>query len=313
MLSKLSVKKPMTIFVAVILVIVLGVVSFLRMTPDLLPNLDLPYAMILTTYIGQTPETVEAGVTKPLESSIVTIDGVKQIRSTSTENYSMCIIEFEDGTDMNTATVDVRSALDTIKDSWDDAVGTPYLIKINPNILPVAMVAVDYEGKDRGEISDFVTDELKNRLEGIDGVASVADRGVVVEKENVVISQDKLDALNKKITAALDSKFADAEDKISEAKAELESNAEQAQSGAGVITDSISEINDQQAALGEQLKAAQTEADNGRTKLLSAKMELLDQKAALSSSKQLLEASYKALLTVKTTYEELLTEKNELL
>ncbi len=312
MLSKLSVKKPMTIFVAVILVIVLGVVSFMRMTPDLLPNLDLPYAMILTTYIGQTPETVEAGVTKPLESSIVTIDGVKQIRSTSTENYSMCIIEFEDGTDMNTATVDVRSALDTLKDSWDEAVGTPYLIKINPNILPVAMVAVDYEGKDRAAISDFVSDELKTRLESIDGVASVADRGVVVAKENVVISQEKLDALNKKITAALDSKFADAEDKINEAKAELESNAEQAQSGAAVITDSISEINDRQAALGEQLKTAQTEADNGKTKLLSAKMELLDQKAALASSKQLLEASYQALLTLKTTYEELLAQKSKL-
>ena len=312
MLSKLSVKKPMTIFVAVILVIVLGVVSFTRMTPDLLPNLDLPYAMILTTYVGQTPETVETGVTKPLESSIVTIDGVKQVRSTSTENYSLCIIEFEDGTDMNTATVDVRSALDTVKDSWDEAVGTPYLIKVNPSILPVAMLAVDYEGKDRGEISDFVTDELKNRLEGIDGVASVADRGVVVEKENVVISQEKLDALNKKINAALESKFADAEDKINEAKSELESNAEQAQSGAAVITDSISEINEQQAALGEQLKAAQTEADNGKTKLLSAKMELLDQKASLSTTKQLLEASYQALLTFKTTYEELLVQKSEL-
>lgn len=302
----------MTIFVAVILVIVLGVVSFTRMTPDLLPNLDLPYAMILTTYVGQTPETVETGVTKPLESSIVTIDGVKQVRSTSTENYSLCIIEFEDGTDMNTATVDVRSALDTVKDSWDEAVGTPYLIKVNPSILPVAMLAVDYEGKDRGEISDFVTDELKNRLEGIDGVASVADRGVVVEKENVVISQEKLDALNKKINAALESKFADAEDKINEAKSELESNAEQAQSGAAVITDSISEINEQQAALGEQLKAAQTEADNGKTKLLSAKMELLDQKASLSTTKQLLEASYQALLTFKTTYEELLVQKSEL-
>ena len=64
MLSRLSVKKPMTIFVAVIMVLVLGVVSFSKMTPDLMPNMDLPYAVVLTTYIGQTPETVETTVTK---------------------------------------------------------------------------------------------------------------------------------------------------------------------------------------------------------------------------------------------------------
>ncbi|MBQ1382017.1 MAG: efflux RND transporter permease subunit, partial [Ruminococcus sp.] len=167
MLSKFSVKKPMTIFVAVVLVIVLGIVSFLKMTPDLMPNMDLPYALVLTTYPGQNPETVETVVTKPLESSVAVIDGVEQVRSTSSDSYSMCIIEFADGTDMNTATIDVRAALDTLSDNWDDAVGSPYLIKINPNILPVAMMAVDYEGKDRIGISDFVSETLLNRLEGI--------------------------------------------------------------------------------------------------------------------------------------------------
>ena len=312
MLSKFSVKKPMTIFVAAILVIVLGVVSFLRMTPDLMPNMDLPYALILTSYPGQTPETIEAAVTKPIEQSVSTIDGVKQVRSTSTDNYSTCIIEFQDGTDMNTATVDVRSSLDTLTDRWDDAVGTPYLIKINPNILPVAMIAVDYEGKERREISDFVSNGLMNRLEGIDGVASVSNKGVVIEKENVVISQEKLDSLNKRINAALDSQFADAEEKLNEAKAELESNAEQAQSGAAVITESMEAINGQQEALAAQLAQAQSEADNGKSKLISAKMELLDQKASLTSSKQLLETSYQTLLTVKTTYTDLLEQKQDL-
>ena len=180
MLSKLSVKKPMTVFVAVVLVLVLGVVAFTRMTPDLMPNMDLPYAVILTPYAGQTPETVESTVTKPMEQSLYTIDGVKQVRSTSADNYSMCVIEFVDGTDMNTATVDLRSAIDTLSDGWNDKVGTPYLVKINPSILPVAMVAVDFEGKDRREISEFVSDTLHNRLEGIDGVASVNDKGVIV-------------------------------------------------------------------------------------------------------------------------------------
>lgn len=312
MLSRLSVKKPMTIFVAAVLIIVLGVVSFTRMTPDLLPNLDLPYTLVLTSYVGQTPETVESTVTKPLEQSVTTIDGVKEVRSLSTDNYSMCIIQFEDGTDMNTATVDLRSSLDTLTDVWDDAVGTPYLIKVNPNILPVAMTAVNYEGKERIEISDFVSNTLMNRLEGIDGVASVSDNGVVTEREKVVISQTKLDSLNKKINAALDSQFADAEEKINDAKAELESNAAQAENGAAVITDSIDAISSQQEELASQLAGAQTEADNGKSKLISAKMELLDQKSSLTSTKQLLETSYQALLTIKTTYDELLAQKQEL-
>ncbi|MEE1319870.1 MAG: efflux RND transporter permease subunit, partial [Ruminococcus sp.] len=126
MLSKFSVKKPMTVFVCVVLVLVLGIVSFTKMTPDLLPNMDFPYALIMTTYAGQTPETVEVTVSKPLEQSMSTIDGVKEITSSSANNYSILMIEFEDGTNMDTATVDMRSSLDTISDSWPDGVGTPY-------------------------------------------------------------------------------------------------------------------------------------------------------------------------------------------
>ena len=312
MLSKFSVKKPMTVFVCVVLVIVLGVVSFLKMTPDLLPNMDFPYAMIMTTYGGQTPETVESTVTKPLEQSISTIDGVKDITSNSAENYSVLIIEFEDGTNMDTATVDLRSSLDTISDNWPDGVGTPYLIKANPSILPVAMTAVEYEGKDRNELSDYVSDELLNKLEGIDGVASVSDKGIVVEKENIVISQKKIDALNKKISAALDDQFSDAEDKLNSAKKEIDDNISKAESGSQTISSSIEQINAQQESVASQLEDAQKNAEIGKTRLLSAKMQLLDQKASLTQTKQTLETAYQALLSIKTSYEELLAQKKEL-
>lgn len=312
MLSKFSVKKPMTVFVCVVIIIVLGVVSFLKMTPDLLPNMDFPYAMIMTTYGGQTPETVEATVTKPLEQSISTIDGVKDITSNSAENYSVLIIEFEDGTNMDTATVDLRSSLDTISDNWPDGVGTPYLIKANPSMLPVAMAAVEYEGKDRNELSDYVSDELLNKLEGIDGVASVSDKGIVVEKENVVISQKKIDALNKKISAALDDQFSDAEDKLNSAKKEIDDNISKAESGSQTISSSIEQINAQQESAASQLQDAQKNAESGKTRLLSAKMQLLDQKASLTQTKQTLETAYQTLLSIKTSYEELLAQKKEL-
>jgi HAE1 family hydrophobic/amphiphilic exporter-1 len=311
-MTKLSVKKPMTVFVCVVIVIVLGIVSFTKMTPDLLPNMDFPYAMIMTTYAGQTPETVESTVTKPLEQSMSTIDGVKEITSNSAENYSLVIIEFEDGTDMDTATVDMRSSLDTISDSWPDSVGTPYLLKINPNMLPVGMAAVDYDSKNQAEISDYVSNELLNKLEGIDGVASVSTKGILTQTENVVISQDKIDALNKKINSALNSQFADAEDKLKQAQDELDSNISQAESGNAAITSSMDDISVQQEELASQLSDAQAQANKGQTEILSAKMQLLDQKSSLTSTKQILETTYQTLLSLNNSYSELTAQKETL-
>lgn len=312
MLPKLSVKKPMTIFVAVIVVIVLGIVSVFKMTPDLLPNMDFPYAIILTTYPGQTPETVESVVTKPLEQSLSTIDGVKTITSTSSDNYSMLTLEFEDGTNMDTATVDMRGNLDTIKDAWPDGVGSPYLMKINPDMMPVAMVAVDYDGYDTVQISDYVNNELKNQLEGIDGVASVSTKGIVTQKENVIISQAKIDALNAKINDALNDKFGDAEKKISDAKKELQDNISKAEQGSDTIEQSINDLNSQQEEVAKQLADAQGKAQSGYTEILNAKMQLLDQQQSLTATKQTLTISYQTLTQIKEKLDSLQDEKAQL-
>ena len=312
MLPKLSVKKPMTIFVAVIVVIVLGIVSVFKMTPDLLPNMDFPYAIILTTYPGQTPETVESMVTKPLEQSLSTIDGVKTITSTSSDNYSMLTLEFEDGTNMDTATVDMRGNLDTIKDAWPDGVGSPYLMKINPNMMPVAMVAVDYDGYDTVQISDYVNNELKNQLEGIDGVASVSTKGIVTQKENVIISQTKIDALNAKINDALNDKFGDAEKKISDAKKELQDNISKVEQGSDTIEQSINDLNSQQEEVAKQLADAQGKAQSGYTEILNAKMQLLDQQQSLTATKQTLTIAYQTLTQIKEKLDSLQDEKAQL-
>ena len=312
MLPKLSVKKPMTIFVAVIVVIVLGIVSVFKMTPDLLPNMDFPYAIILTTYPGQTPETVESVVTKPLEQSLSTIDGVKTITSTSSDNYSMLTLEFEDGTNMDTATVDMRGNLDTIKDAWPDGVGSPYLMKINPNMMPVAMVAVDYDGYDTVQISDYVNNELKNQLEGIDGVASVSTKGIVTQKENVIISQTKIDALNAKINDALNDKFGDAEKKISDAKKELQDNISKTEQGSDTIEQSINDLNSQQEEVAKQLADAQGKAQSGYTEILNAKMQLLDQQQSLTATKQTLTIAYQTLTQIKEKLDSLQDEKAQL-
>ena len=109
-MEKLSVKKPFTILVAVILVLVLGVVSVTRMTTDLLPNMSLPYLMVITTYPGASPEQVENDVVRPMESALGTVSGVENVYSTSAENFGMVQLEFVEGTDMDSTLVKVNSA-----------------------------------------------------------------------------------------------------------------------------------------------------------------------------------------------------------
>ena len=174
-----SVKKPLTVFVAVLGIIVLGVVAYLKMTPDLLPNMDFPYVIIVTSDPGASPESVEQAITKPMEQSMSTLDKIKDVTSTSQNSVSMVLLEFEDGVNMDTVSVDIQQKINILQGSWDDGVGTPYVLKINPSMLPVQVAAVSYSGKDVTELSDFVENTLTQKLEGISGVASVAVSGTV--------------------------------------------------------------------------------------------------------------------------------------
>ena len=159
-MPKFSVKKPLTVFVAVLAILVLGVVAYLKMTPDLLPNMDFPYVVIVTTDMGASPETVEADVTKPLEQSMATLNEIKHITSSSQNSMSMVVLEFEQGVNMDSTGVDIQQKIAALQGSWDDSVGTPYVLKINPAMLPVEIAAVSREGMDVAELSEFVE---KNR------------------------------------------------------------------------------------------------------------------------------------------------------
>ena len=120
MLSKFSVKKPYTIFVAVVLIIVLGVVSFLNMTPNLMPNMEFPYVMVMTTYAGATPQEVEEQVTKPIEERLATVDNVRSVSSTSAENYSVVNLEFANDANMDTVVIDIREQLNLLSGQWNE-------------------------------------------------------------------------------------------------------------------------------------------------------------------------------------------------
>ena len=196
MVSKFSVKKPYTVLVSVVLVIILGIVSFTKMTADLLPSINLPYVIVMTTYPGANPETVELVVTKPVEQSMATVSNIENISSVSAENYSMVIMEFAQSANMDSVSLEIRESLDQIKSYWDDSIGNPIIMKLNPDMLPVMTAAIGVEGMTNAEITDLANNELMPELESLEGVASVDASGLVEESVHVIIRQDKIDAVN---------------------------------------------------------------------------------------------------------------------
>ena len=154
-MEKLSVKKPFTILVAVIIVLVLGVVSVTRMTTDLLPNMSMPYLMVITTYPGASPERVEADVTRPMESALGTVTGVQNVYTTSAENFCMVQLEFADGTNMDSTLVKVTSALQEVSASLPEMCGTPSVLELSMDMLATMYVSVSREGYDIYQLSAF--------------------------------------------------------------------------------------------------------------------------------------------------------------
>lgn len=222
-MPKFSVKKPLTVFVAVLAILVLGVVAYLKMTPDLMPNMDFPYVILVTTDPGASPETVEADITKPLEQSMATLDRIKNVTSRSMDSVSMVVLEFEDGVNMDTVSVDIQQKINQLKGSWSDTVGDPYVLKMNPSMLPVQVAALSYDGKDITELSDFVTDTLSPKLEGITGVASVTVSGTVQHQLHVILSQKKLDDLSRRLSDAIAKQLDDAAGQLSSARGQVNS------------------------------------------------------------------------------------------
>ena len=224
MFSKYSVKKPYTVLVGVVLVIVLSVVSLMKMTTDLLPDMSFQYALIITTDIGASPEEVESDVTAPIEAAIATTSNIKNVGSISYNSYSIVTCEYEQNANMDSVVIEIQQELDKLKAGWSDSVGSPVIMKINPDMLPILMAAVDVKGLDRSELADYVDNELIPQIESIEGVASVSATGKIKESVQVTLNQKKIDALNEKIQGAINKKF-------DEAQAEIDSGASQIEQG----------------------------------------------------------------------------------
>jgi HAE1 family hydrophobic/amphiphilic exporter-1 len=294
MLSKFSVKKPYTVVVAVIIVLILGVVSFTGMQMDLLPNINLPYAIVMTSYTGASPEEVETIVTKPLEQTMSTVSNIKQVSSVSSENSSMVILEFNQETDMNTASNEMREKIDMVTPYWDDEnIGSPMIMQINPDMIPVMVASIDMDAMETGELSAFVDDTLMSQLESIEGVASVSAYGLANNRIDVTIDDDLIDDINEVIGASIDGDISKAKALLNGARAEIEAaydeldatvaeNTKQLDEAEAQINAGLSQLNDSE----DQLTAA--------VSTLTAQKEVLNEEISdLNTEKADLEAQIK--------------------
>lgn len=259
-MPKFSVKKPMTVFVIVVIIIALGIVSVLGMTPDLMPSIDLPYAVVMTTYPGATPEEVEQTVTKPLEQGLATVENLKSMQSISGANYSLIVMEFENDSNMDTSVVNILQSVDLIEGSWDDSIGSPYIMKINPNMMPITIAAVDMEGYDTEELSSFVKDTLISELEGTTGVAGINTGGLIESKVNVSINEDKIEKLNQTLLGKANSSIADARGKINAGLGEIKKAEAQVTAARKGLDNAKDGAYDQLATISAQLDAAVAQA-----------------------------------------------------
>ncbi len=305
MLSKFSVKKPLTIFVAVIMIIVLGAVSLTGMTPDLLPNLDLPYAVVITTYPGATPEEVEEVVTKPLEQSMASLENINSISSTSSDSVSQIMLEFVESANMDAVVPDIREQINLVSGAWEDIIGTPFILKLNPNLLPVTVSAMNVDGMSNTELTTLLETELLSKLEGITGVASVDVTGNVQEEISITISDSKIMLLNAKISESLYEQFDEAERELSDATQELEGQIDELDSAKTQIEDGQSALLEQTQGVEEELLAQKQELEAG----------LLEMQTALTSAQAgqaTLSATLTTLETAKSEYDNAQNEIKEI-
>ena len=221
-MEKFSVKKPFTVLVAVIMVLMLGFVSISNMQTNLLPDVSTPYLMVVTVYPGASPERVESEVSDVMQNALGTVAGVENITATSAENYSLLLMKFSDDTDMNSAMVKVSNKVDQTTASLPSSCLTPSIIEYSLNMNAFMTVAVSREGSDVYDLSEFVSDTLVPYVERKGGVSSVSTNGLIEKMVQVQLSQEKIDAINEKLLEVIDVQLADARKQLESAEAQIE-------------------------------------------------------------------------------------------
>ncbi len=278
MISKFSVKKPFTVLVAVILVLVLGTVSVTRMTPDLLPEMSFPYIVLVTPYVGAAPEEVETTVTKPLEQNLAALDDLKQVTSVSSESVSVVYLTFEDTVNVDRAMLDIQQVVTQLKGDWPEGVGTTNMLELSTDLIPTVVAAVHYKDMDPIDLSGFVSDKLIPALEGTNGVASVNATGLVVEEVQIELNKEKIDKLNRRLYDSMDEAAQEAFDKIDEGQQKIDEGRQE-------LENAKAELEEGQQNLNYGSYSAREGFENAEEKLNQSRQELTDAIAMMESKR----------------------------
>lgn len=191
-ITSFSIKRPVTIFMSILVVLMFGVVSYSKLTMDMLPSFDLPMMMVITQDGGSGPEEVESNITDPLENVLSTVQNMKNINSVSSEGSSTIMIQFEDGTDMDFASLEVREKIDMIKSILPESSSSPMIMKMNPNMMPIMSFGVSIKGYSIPDLTEWANNNIKPTLERVDGVASVDVSGAVENEIKILLDTDKI-------------------------------------------------------------------------------------------------------------------------
>lgn len=312
MLSKFSVKKPYTVVVGIVLIIILGIVSFRDMTVDLLPSMNLPYAIVMTTYPGASPEEVEEIVTKPVEQTMATVSNIKNIQSVSSENASTVMLEFEQTANMDSVTIEMRENLDQISGFWPEEIASPMIMKLNPDMLPVLVTAVSAKGKDAVESSRIIEDEVIPEVESVEGVASVMATGNITETVEVTLNQEKIDGLSDDIKEEMQAQLDEAKRALDEAKDQVQSGKNALASGKNQASSGIGQAESQISIKSEELKQAQLEITEKMAQLNVSETQLNQSYAVVKAGREAAEAQLESLEDTKESYDKAVTRLEEL-
>ena len=175
-LTSLSVRRPVTTYMLVLIVLILGIISVLKIPVDLMPEITFPTVTVSTTYDNVGPQEMETLISEPVEKAVSSVEGVEEVNSVSVESRSQVRVSFTWGTDLDAAVSDLREKIDRIRDDLPGDAEAPVISKYDVNASPIMFIGIAGD-MDPVSLRTFVENEIQYRLERVSGVASADIRG----------------------------------------------------------------------------------------------------------------------------------------
>lgn len=188
-----AINKPITTALIFVGIIVFGVFSFSKLPIDQFPAMDIPYVSIMTTYPGANGSEIETNVTKVLENSLNSVDGLKEITSQSKDNISVVSLQLNWGQNLDESVNDVRSAIDMVNDNLPDGCSRPMIFKFSTSNFPIMQYAITAKESYAG-LEKILEDNVVNVLNRIDGIGNISLSGTPERYIYIDLDQSKLDA-----------------------------------------------------------------------------------------------------------------------